>query len=200
MDINMQCEQICLFFSAANLPHMPGTTDAFVSIHQRNNVTGSLSQIGFSEVVMDSINPHWTTHVTVDYIFESIQEIVVKVYHKHKYTAVSDSSTHQFLGMYSFTESALMMQPGQKLVGNLTEGQKIGKITIRGESVTATRDVLTCSFAGKNLAKKNGLGIFSKSDPFVQISRKYDDNTFGVREYGFCLDVRGCGITWDNVG
>jgi len=54
----------------------------------------------------------------------------------------------------------------------------MGSIEIRGEAVTNTRDVFIGTFAGTKLANKDG--FFGKSDPFLQISRIYEDGKYGV--------------------
>lgn len=173
-----------MFFSANNLPHMKGTTDAFAFVYIRNNQTGALMPIGNTEVVLDNCHPSWTTHITADYQFQEIQEIIVRVWHRNPSAPVDErttapgSSVHTYLGEMSFTESALMMVPGCKMVIPLRNGIMGGRVTVRGESVAQTRDVFTCSFHGEGLPRKNGWGVFAKSDPYMQISRKYEDGTY----------------------
>ena len=185
-NLDMETEKIMLFFSAVNLPHMSGTTDSFAFAYTKNNHNGILSPIGHTEVVMDTNNPHWTTHMTVDYQFEQIQEIVVRVWHKTSGSPINEQTTapgmsvHKYLGEISFTESALMMCPGCKLQMPLHGGLPgAGRLIIRGEAVAQTRDIFTCAFSCQNLTRKNGI-FFGKSDPYIQISRKHHDNTYTV--------------------
>eukprot|EP00923_Selenidium_pygospionis_P036020 GHVN01063231.1.p3 GENE.GHVN01063231.1~~GHVN01063231.1.p3 ORF type:complete len:115 (-),score=6.62 GHVN01063231.1:1528-1872(-) len=114
---------------------------------------------------MDNCHPTWMTHIIADYQFQEIQEIVVRVYHKHAHTAVGPSPNHELLGEVCFHQSALMMSPGSKLqmwlrgsTGIVGNAELIG----RGEAVAATRDVFCAAFQCKNLTRKNGLGIFGK--------------------------------------
>jgi len=183
-NLDMETEKIMMFFSATHLPHMKGTTDAFAFVYLRNNFTGALQSLGNTETVMDNCHPSWTTHITADYQFEQIQEIVVRVWHKSPHAPVNEQTTapgnsvHTYLGEISFTESALMMVQGCKMSIPLRGGVMGGKVTIRGESVAQTRDVFTCAFQCEGLPRKNGWGVFAKSDPYIQISRKYEDGTY----------------------
>jgi hypothetical protein len=186
-NLDMQTEQVILFFGALNLPHLSGTTDAFACVYSKCNDTGALTFIGNTETVMDTSHPNWVTHYTCDYNFEQIQELVVRVWHKNPSSPVNEQTTavgsriHTFLGECSFTESALMMLPGCKMQLALHGGAMgaAGKVIVRGEALAQTRDVFTCSFRGEDLVRKNGI-FFGKSDPYVQISRKYEDGTYGV--------------------
>ena len=186
LTLEMEPEKITMFFSALSLPSKKGTTDAFAAIHTRNNVTGGLDLISYTEVVMDTNHPTWMTHVVVDYHFQTIQEVVVRIYHKNPHNPVNNSPQHDFLGEISFHQSALMMSPGSKMImplrsgGGTTAGASGARVTIRGEAVAATRDVFTCSFQCNNLTRKNGLGIFGKSDPYIKINRKFDDGSYSV--------------------
>ena len=181
---NMEAEKIMLFFSAINLPVMKGATDAFAYIYSRHRQTGALSILGSTETVFDNSRPNWTTNITVDYLFQEIQEIVVRVWHKNpKFPAdpastAPGSSVHTYLGEASFTESALMMSPGCKMQFPLLSGVMGGSIIVRGDAVAQTRDILTCSFQLQDLTRKNGWGVFAKSDPYIQISRKFADGSY----------------------
>ena len=173
-------EKISLAFSAQHLPKANtfGTTDPFLSIFVIKN--GVKELVGHTEVAMDNYHPHWGQHFVVDYNFEKIQEYCVEVRHKAANTAVSTAGSHKFLGSFTFTNGSLMMSPGQKLVARLSDGMKKGMVIVRGESVKDTRDLFTCHIMASKLARMNGLGLFSKSDPYMQISRAYDDGTFVV--------------------
>ena len=134
---------------------------------------------------MDTNHPTWMTHVVADYHFQTIQEVVVRVYHKSPHNPIDNSSAHDFLGEISFQQSMLMMSPGSKSVLPLKSGgggflAGNPTVTVRGEAVAATRDVFTCSFQCNNLVRKNGLGIFGKSDPYIKINRRFDDGSYSV--------------------
>ena len=141
---------------------------------------GAKRLIGHTEVAMDNYHPSWGQHFVVDYNFEVVQEYLVEVRHKAEKTPVNESSSHKFLGSFTFTNGSLMMSPGQKLVARLSDGMKKGIVIVRGESVKDTRDLFSCHIMATNLTRMNGLGIFGKSDPYMQISRAYDDGSFVV--------------------
>ena len=173
-------EKISLAFSAQNLPKANtfGTTDPFLTIYVMKN--GMKELIGHTEVAMDNYHPSWGHHFVVDYNFETIQEYLVEVRHKAANTPVNTAGTHKFLGSFIFTNGSLMMSPGQKLVARLSDGMKKGIVLVRGESVKDTRDVFSCHIMATKLSRMNGMGIFGKSDPYMQISRAYDDGTYVV--------------------
>lgn len=181
-NLDMETEKINMFFSATNLPSRKGTTDAFASIYMKDNLTGTLNLLTHTEVMMDTNHPTWMTNCVADYQFQDIQQIVVKVYHKQEGVPVGESSAHVLLGEASFHQSALMISHGSKMQILLSKDGHTGvaKLTVRGEAVACTRDILCVGFQCKNLVRKNGLGIFGKSDPYIKISRKFHDNTFSV--------------------
>ena len=116
----------------------------------------------------------------VDYCFEIIQEYLVEVKHKADKVPVGTQGNHILLGSFTFTNGSLMMSTGQKLVVKLTGGMGKGVVVVRGESVKDTRDMFCCHIMADKLTRMNGMGIFGKSDPYLQISRCYDDGTFVV--------------------
>jgi hypothetical protein len=182
-NLDMETEKISMFFSAVNLPSKKGTTDAFASIFAKNRNTGELMLLTHTEVKLDTNHPAWHTHSVADYQFQEIQEIVVKVYHKHKHCEVGINNQHELLGETTFTESSLMMSHGSKLEIDLpvklgVVGNGRTKLIVRGESVASTRDIFVCNMQLNNLTRKNGLGIFGKSDPYIKISRKFEDGSF----------------------
>ena len=86
-------EQISLRFTAVGLPKVDtfGTTDPFISLFLLTGTKKTL--IGHTEVSMDNYSPSWSAHFVVDYNFETIQEYMVEVRHKHKQTPTA----HQWL-------------------------------------------------------------------------------------------------------
>ena len=78
---------------------------------------------------------------------------------------------HQFIGEYQFTISNLMCSSEQQLTVNLANGRNSGKLIIRGEAVTNTRDCLIVSLSAQNLS--NVSGWFTRSSPFYVISRYF---------------------------
>jgi hypothetical protein len=124
---------------------------------------------------MDSNNPIWSTSVQVDYSFEEIQELVVNIYDKDD-GPITDLAKHDFCGEISFKLSSLMCAAGQTTTLSVKNGRGVGRVTVKGEVLTGTRDEFQCSFSGSKLANKDG--FFGKSDPFLVISRMREDNTY----------------------
>lgn len=173
-------EKISLRFTAVGLPKADtfGTTDPFISLYVMSGAKKIL--VGHTEVAMDNYSPSWHQHFVVDYNFEMISEYIVEVRHKHKQSPVNESPNHKLLGSFRFTNGALMMSQGQKVVARLQDGMKTGLVAVRGESVKDTRDIFKCHIMCNKLARKNGLGVFGKSDPYVQISREFSDGSYVV--------------------
>jgi hypothetical protein len=138
---------------------------------------GARTLLGTTEVAMDNISPHWHQEFTVDYNFQDVETFDVEVRHKKDKIAVSEAAVHKTVGTFSFTNVSLMMSTGQKMMHRLRGG---GAVIVRGESVKDTRDIFKSHIMCDRLARKNGLGIFGKSDPYVQITRQFPDGTFVV--------------------
>lgn len=142
------------------------------------------------EVIRDSLSPQWTAHIAVDYMFELVQEMVVKVFHFNASRGNTDQEDrHDLIGEVRFEIGRLMRTNGQVLVLRLTGPHAEGaSIEIRAESQTGTRDLLCVSFSGNKLANKDG--FFGTSDPFLVISRLNEDNTYTtVWKVPFALSV-----------
>lgn len=171
-------EQIQMFFQVKSLPRVGGTVDPFCLLYQRNPVTNQMVLIHTTEVKTDTTNPQFTEPATNPYSFEIVQDLEVRVYHKAKGVPPGESASHKFLGCFRYSQSQLMMAPGNKLSGPFVEGGAC-QVIVRGEVVTHTRDIFKSTIKCHNLPKMNGfLGLLGKSDPFVRISRLYDDGTY----------------------
>ncbi len=58
---------------------------------------------------MDTNDPHWTTSITVDYMFEICQDMTIKVFHSEgKSKPMTEESKHTLLGEVNFLLSDLM--------------------------------------------------------------------------------------------
>jgi Ca2+-dependent lipid-binding protein len=187
MSLDPDCfEKIGLFFSAQGLPKMDVTsqTDAFVVVYctkkspVANGTDSAPKLLGNTTVVKDSANPKWPDQLVIDYFFEAIQLITVKVYDQDAKALPTDLSRHELIGEASFLVTDLMCNRAHKLDLKLKGPKNMGSIEIRGEAVTNTRDVFIGTFAGAKLSNKDG--FFGKSDPFLQISRMYEDGKYGV--------------------
>jgi len=182
MSIDLHCsEKISLFFSCQDLPKVDffSATDSFVSISTLDPVSKQVVILGNSSVIYDSQTPKWPDQLIVNYNFELIQEIVCKIYGYQGKGSTNDFKNHKYIGMAKFKLSELVHKRNQSTTIKLTEGYNQGEIHIRGETVNDTRDIFYCQFSAKNLTKKNGI-IFGSSDPFLVITRCYEDGHYGV--------------------
>ena len=177
-------EQVQLTFSAVDLPNVTalglGQTDPFLVLHLLG-VDGRSQEVGVSEVIMNSTDPHWATHFTLQYTFEVAQCVRVECYHKHATTATTGVRTkHQYMGAVQFNLSEVMTTTGAEFKRNFSRGMPEAKLIVRGEAVASTRDVFIGKFQCTGLNRMNGLGIFGKSDPFLVVSKMFENGTYGV--------------------
>lgn len=93
-------ERLDLFISAKNLPqlHAFNVTDAFAVVYYLDHKHNTLMGVGNTEVVNDSLNPLWTKAVTVDYLFEQVQEIFIHIFHCTDRSNLNDIERHEFIG------------------------------------------------------------------------------------------------------
>ena len=129
---------------------------------------------------MDTQSPDFATAINIDYLFECTQQVTVRIYDKDSNHPLTDLSRHTLAGEMTFSLAALMVAKGQRLTQDLQQGRHTGNATVRAESVTNTRDIFVVSFEGHKLISKNGfgMGVFSTSDPFMQISRLNEDGSW----------------------
>ena len=131
---------------------------------------------------MDTQSPDFATSIALDYNFECIQEMIVKIYDKDSNHPLTEVDRHTFAGQMSFSLAALMVAKGQRVTLDLQQGRHTGNVTVRAEPVANTRDIFVVNFQAAKLISKNGfgLGVFSTSDPFLQISRLNEDGSWVV--------------------
>ena len=182
MSVDRLVEKIDLFISAHELAkvHTFNLTDAFAVVYLHDRQRNVLTKIGTTEIIRDNRSPTWATIFTMDYMFESIQNLVVRVFQEEGGKPTSDESRHSLIGESQFRLSDLMCAPSQKLslsVRHSSRGDQ-GTVHVRAEPKTNTRDIFCVTFAGHKLANKDGW--FGRSDPYIVISRLNEDNTWSV--------------------
>ncbi|KAK2974177.1 hypothetical protein RJ640_021468 [Escallonia rubra] len=146
---------------------------------------GALQEFGRTEVVINSLNPQWITKHTLNYHFEELQTLVFRVYDVD--TQFHDLEVkmlkleeQQFLGEAICTLAEIVTTSSRSLTLDLasreestrsTHLRKLGQLSVHAEecfsSKTATELILRCS----DLENKD---LFSKSDPFLIISKKVE--------------------------
>jgi hypothetical protein len=142
----------------------------------RTEPRGILSILGISEQVNSSDCPTYTQSFTLDFNFESVQECIVRIYNSDGRSPPKDLEKHVLIGGTTFQLAALMRAPHQLIIDTFQNG--CGILNIHGESLSTTRDNFVVSFAAQKLVNKEG--FFSKSDPFLLISRQNEDGRWTV--------------------
>eukprot|EP01035_Chromulina_nebulosa_P030660 gene30660-40761_t len=172
-------EKVSLYIGARSLPKIgtfSSNPSAFAVLYAKDYKLEKFVKFARTDPMKDNCNPDWIAGITVDYLFEVVQEIVIKVYDKEGQNSLDDESKHTLLGECRFYLASLMCSNGQKLELKITGGKNTGSILLRGESQANVRDIFCVTFFARKLANKEG--FFSSSDPFLVISRMNEDGTY----------------------
>ncbi|XP_045796530.1 protein BONZAI 3-like isoform X1 [Trifolium pratense] len=171
--------QVELSLSACNLLDLDITSksDPMVVMYAKKG-DGKLEELGRTEVVMNSLNPEWIEKISIAFHFEMVQPLVFRVYDidtaYHGDPKSLKLNDQEFLGEASCTLSEIVTKPSRSLTLKLqnkrgNSGQRNqGAITIHAEETVAARSAAEIIFRCSHLDNKDK---FSKSDPFLRISR-----------------------------
>ncbi|KAI3863656.1 hypothetical protein MKW98_031248 [Papaver atlanticum] len=140
---------------------------------------GMLEEIGRTEVIMNSLDPVWITKVSTVYQFEIVQPLVFRVYDidskYHKMPLKTLKLDEQdFLGEATCALSEIVTKHNKSLTLKLTvrNGQGVkrnqGTLTVYAEETITSRQAVEMIFRCSKLDNKD---LFSKSDPFLRLSR-----------------------------
>ncbi|KAL0005761.1 hypothetical protein SO802_013322 [Lithocarpus litseifolius] len=172
--------QIELSLSASNLLDRDITSKsdpmAVVYAKKRN---GKLEELGRTEVVLNSLNPAWIEKVIVAFQFEIVQPLVFHVYDvDSKFHNVPVKTLklndQEFLGEATCVLSEIVAKQTRSLTLNLnnknghTSLRNLGALTIHAEETVSSRSCVEMVVHCSHLDNKD---LFSKSDPFLRISR-----------------------------
>lgn len=89
-------------------------SDPFVIIKMKNNLTGQWATIGQTNVVKNNLNPDFKEGLTVDYLFEELQECYFQV------MDFDSEGHHDLIGECFTTLSAIVGSRNSTLVAELT--------------------------------------------------------------------------------
>jgi hypothetical protein len=183
MPLDRMIEKVQLFFSATDLPNMQmfNKADTFAAMILTDKHNGHRRLVCITEVIRDNNNPTWVKNHTMDYMFEIIQEVTMRVYQQGDMKAeLTNLDAHTLVGEVTFRMSDLMKNSQRLALALTREGHPTGNgnIIVKAEAITDTRDVFVCTFHGHKLPNKDG--FFNTSDPFYQISRLNEDNTYNL--------------------
>lgn len=180
--------QIELSLSAANLRDRDvlSKSDPMVVIYIKGS-DGSLQEIGRTEVVLNSLSPKWIRKFSVTYQFETVQNLVFRVYDVDTQFQGVDVKTlrleeQQVLGEASCTLSeiatklyrTLTLDLAREEVSAPTHTRKCGQLTIYAEESVTSKTVAELILKCSDLESKD---LFSKSDPFLVISKATENGT-----------------------
>uniref|UniRef100_A0A7N2L3C5 C2 domain-containing protein n=1 Tax=Quercus lobata TaxID=97700 RepID=A0A7N2L3C5_QUELO len=140
---------------------------------------GKLEELGRTEVILNSLNPAWIEKVTVAFQFEIVQPLVFHVYDvDSKYHNVPVKTLkfndQEFLGEATCVLSEIVVKQTRSLTLNLnnknghTSLRNLGALTIHAEETVSSRSCVEMVVHCSHLDNKD---LFSKSDPFLRISR-----------------------------
>lgn len=182
MSVDRLVEKVDIFISGHDLAkvHTFNMTDAFAVLYAHDRTKNVLTKLGTTEIVRDNRSPNWTTIFTMDYNFEIIQNMVIRVFQEEGGKPTTDENRHSIIGESTFRLSDLMCASCQKLslgVKHSSRGDQ-GTVQVRAEPKTNTRDLLCVTFAGQKLANKDG--FFGRSDPYLVVSRLNEDSSWTV--------------------
>lgn len=138
-------------------------SDPFVVLYVKGP-GGQLRQAGRTEVINNNLNPSFATPIPVQFLFETKQEFVVRVY---DYDGEKNDESNESLGMAEFQLSHVMTSRGR--TKTLPLGVGGGTITISGVEVGGASGGTAQFFLRGDKLKK--MDTFGLSDPFFTVNR-----------------------------
>ncbi|WOL12610.1 protein BONZAI 2-like isoform X1 [Canna indica] len=179
--------QIELSLSASNLcdPDVIPKCDPLAVVYAKQK-DGKLEEIGRTEVILSTVNPAWIGKVIINYEFEVLQHLVFQVYDidpqfHNVPEKVLKLEEQQLLGEASCFLPEVITKPTRSLMLNLdlkenneTHLRKLGKLSVHAEECLGSKTISEIVFRCSELENKD---LFSKSDPFLLISRIEENGT-----------------------
>ncbi|MCO5601399.1 hypothetical protein L7F22_055519 [Adiantum nelumboides] len=183
--------QIELSFSASKLRDrdvMSKSDPMLVLFMKRKD--GTLEELGRTEVCLNSLSPKWITKLLVLYSFEEVQILLFKIYDiDTTFTGVPTKkiplAQQQFLGQVECVLSQIVTTPGQSITRALQPSKEqeleaagmpeLGSLTVRAEEVVNSKSIVEIRVNCLELDNKD---MFSKSDPYLSISKRNEDGSF----------------------
>ncbi|CAN4100271.1 unnamed protein product [Withania somnifera] len=155
-------------------------SDPMVVIYSKGR-DGSLQEVARTEVIPNSLNPKWITKYTIAYHFETVQNLVFRVFDvdtqfHNQDVKMLKMEEQDFLGEANCTLSEIVTKSNGCLTLDLAHGeqssgprpaQKSGKLTVCAEESVVSKTTVELKLRCSELVSKD---LFSKSDPFLVIS------------------------------
>ncbi|XP_042420560.1 protein BONZAI 3-like isoform X1 [Zingiber officinale] len=152
-------------------------SDPLAILHLKRT-DGILEELGRTEVIMNNLSPTWITKFTINYQFEIVQHLVIRVYDvdtKYHNMPVKTINLNEqdYLGEASCVLSEIVTKPSSSLTLTLQQKRgpssvRSGTITVHAEEPVSSRNAFEITFRCSKLENKD---VFSKSDPFLRISK-----------------------------
>ncbi|KAL5566183.1 hypothetical protein UlMin_029347 [Ulmus minor] len=178
--------QLELSLSASNLfdSDITSKSDPMAVVFAKRD--GKLEELGRTEVILNCLNPAWINKITVAFQFEMVQPLIFQVYDVDtRYHNVPlktlNLKDQDFLGETNCVLSEIVTKHSRTLTLNLHRRngtrrvRNLGTITIHAEESVASRSGVEIAFRCSKLDNKD---LFSKSDPFLRISRITESGGF----------------------
>uniref|UniRef100_A0A0C9QWW9 TSA: Wollemia nobilis Ref_Wollemi_Transcript_2443_2067 transcribed RNA sequence n=1 Tax=Wollemia nobilis TaxID=56998 RepID=A0A0C9QWW9_9CONI len=185
------CSQLELSLSASNLRDRDvlSKSDPMAVVYLKKQ-DGSLEELGRTEVILNSLDPVWITKPRITYYFEIVQRLLIRVYDVDtRFHNVPVQTLRldeqQFLGEAECVLSEIVTKRDRTLTRPLGRGtqhnkpgtwsQKFGNLNMYLEETIDSKKVVEMGLRCSDLENKD---IFSKSDPFLKISRPLENGGF----------------------
>ncbi|XP_017412106.1 protein BONZAI 1-like isoform X1 [Vigna angularis] len=176
--------QIELSFSASGLRDrdLVSKSDPMLVLYERGK-NGALKELGRTEVVLNSLNPQWITKHTLTYHFETVQDLVFRVYDVD--TQFHNASVkmlkleeQEHLGEATCALSQVITKFDRSMTLDLhsedftrsTQSRNCGKLLVHAEECVNSKTTVEMTLRCCDLEHRD---LFSRSvcDPFLLISK-----------------------------
>jgi len=155
-------------------------SDPCCVLYLKEGSSAQFHEVGRTEVIKNNLNPEWTTKFQVNYKFEERQVLKFDVYDWDEKTR--SVQEQDFLGRCECSVGEVVSGTNRKFQRPLS-GERSGDggsggrgtLCVSAEEMSVCREVLTVSLCARKVDKKD---FFSKSDPFLAISRVNEDNSY----------------------
>lgn len=173
---NLPTSQIELSISCKNLMCtniLKNRSNPYCVVMMKRGWQKHYKEIGRTEMIPNTRNPHFKQKIVVDYNFEIVQNIQI---------VIRDRNLQGYLGLFETTLSELAICYASQTTGQLSAKidnvtyKNAGEIFIVAEETTSCKQMAEIQFRAENLPRS----WFRKNKPFLLISRSNEDRTYSV--------------------
>ncbi|ESW31948.1 hypothetical protein PHAVU_002G281400 [Phaseolus vulgaris] len=173
--------QIELSFSASGLRDRDiiSKSDPMLVLYEKGR-NGALKELGRTEVILNSLNPTWITKHTLTYHFETVQNLVFRVYDVdtqfHNSVKMLKLEEQEHLGEATCALSEIITKFDRSMALDLhaedfsrsTQSRNCGKLLVHAEESVSSKTTVEMTLRSSDLEYRD---LFSRSDPFLLISK-----------------------------